>query len=222
MDPLKRKTADQTTSRAYRSLALTSCLLLGSCLTTADLGMSKPLLAQAPNQTDQAPAGWSLTGSNPASYQTGVDRATTHEGRPSAYLQSTAPAVNGFGTLMQSIDAASYAGKRIRLRASVESQDVTSWAGMWMRVDKQKTAVAFDNMQDRAITGTHAWNTYDVVLDVPQDATTISFGVLLTGGGKVWINHVTLEPVGNEVKVTASASSPKPLLKMPVNLNFSE
>jgi hypothetical protein len=221
MNPLE-KTADQTAPRPYQSLALAACLLLGSCLTTADLGMSKPLLAQAPNPTDQAPAGWSLAGSNPASYRTGVDRATAYEGRPSAYLQSNAPAVVGFGTMMQSIDAEAYAGKRVRLRALVESQDVTSWAGMWMRVDKQKTAVAFDNMQDRAITGTHPWSTYDVVLDVPQDATTISFGVLLTGGGKVWVNHVTLEPVGNEIKATAPALTQKPLVKAPVNLNFSE
>jgi hypothetical protein len=222
MNPTEKKTAAQTSPRAYRSLALTSCLLLASCLTTADFGMSKPLLAQAPNQTDQAPAGWSLTGSNPASYRTGVDRAAAYEGRPSAYLQSNAPAVDGFGTLMQTIDAGAYAGKRVRLRASLESQDVTNWAGMWMRVDKQKTAVAFDNMQNRAITGTHPWNTYDVVLDVPQDATSISFGVLLTGIGKVWVNHVTLEPVGNEIKVTASEPTQKPLLKTPVNLNFSE
>jgi hypothetical protein len=184
--------------------------------------MSKPLLAQTLPQTDQAPPGWFLGGSNPTSYQTGVDKAIVHEGRPSAYLQSTARAVDGFGTLMQSIDAASYAGKRIRLQASIESQDVTSWAGMWMRVDKEKTAVAFDNMQNRAITGTHPWSTYDVVLDVPQDATSISFGVLLMGAGKVWVNHVTLEPVGNEVKVTASTPNQRPLLKTPVNLNFSE
>jgi hypothetical protein len=222
MNPLEKKTAAQTSPRAYRTLALTSFLLLGTCLTTADLGMSKLLLAQAPNPIDQAPAGWSLAGSNPTSYRTGVDKATAYEGRPSAYLQSNAPAVDGFGTMMQSIDAAAYAGKRVRLRASVESQDVSSWAGMWMRVDKQQTAVAFDNMQDRAITGTHPWNTYDVVLDVPRDATSISFGVLLTGGGKVWVNHVTLEPVGNEIKVTAPAPSQKPLFKTPSNLNFNE
>jgi hypothetical protein len=222
MNPLEKKTAAQTSHRAYRSIALTSCLFLGTCLTTANLGMSNPLLAQAPNQTDQAPVGWFLAGSNPAGYRTGVDRATAYEGRPSAYLQSNAAAVDGFGTMMQSIDAAAYAGKRVRLRASVESQDVSSWAGMWMRVDKQHTAVAFDNMQDRAITGTHPWSSYDVILDVPQDATSISFGVLLTGAGKVWVNHVTLEPVGPEIRVTAPAPSQKPLLKTPSNLNFNE
>ncbi|WP_353064858.1 hypothetical protein RBB77_03735 [Tunturibacter psychrotolerans] len=204
------------------STVLATVLLLASCLLTPGFGTSQLLLARIPTQTNQAPAGWSLAGSNPTSYRTGVDRATAYEGRPSAYLQSNASALNGFGTLMQSIDAANYAGKRVRLRASVESQDVTSWAGMWMRVDKQKTTVAFDNMQDRAIKGTHPWNTYDVVLDVPEDATSISFGILLMGGGQVWINHVTLEPVSDEIKATAPSQNQKPLSKAPVNLNFSE
>jgi len=152
MNPLE-KTADRPASRPYRSSVLASCLLIGACLITANLAFSKSL--PAADQVNQAPAGWSLAGSNPTSYRTGIDKATAYEGRPSAYLQSNASAVDGFGTLMQSIDAANYAGKRVRLRASVESQDVTSWAGMWMRVDKQKTVVAFDNMQDRAIKGTH-------------------------------------------------------------------
>jgi hypothetical protein len=222
MNPLEKKTAIQTSHRAYRSIAFASSLLFGTGLTTADLGVSKSLLAQTPNQPNQAPAGWSLAGSNPTSYRTGVDRAIAYEGRPSAYLQSNAPAVDGFGTMMQSIDAEAYAGKRVRLRAVIESQDVTSWAGMWMRVDKQKTAVAFDNMQNRAITGSQPWTTCDVVLDVPQNATSISFGVLLTGGGKVWVNHITLEPVGNEIRATAPALDQKPLLKTPSNLNFNE
>ncbi len=93
---------------------------------------------------------------------------------------------------------------------------------MWMRVDKQKTVVAFDNMQDRAIKGTRPWSTYDVVLDVPEDATSISFGVLLMGGGQVWVNHVTLDPVSNEINVTAPSLNQKALSKTPVNLNFSD
>jgi len=44
-------------------------------------------------------------------------------------------------------------------------------------VDKGKeTGVAFDNMQDRAIKGTTDWRRYEVVLDVPEDATGIAPG----------------------------------------------
>jgi hypothetical protein len=45
-----------------------------------------------------------------------------------------------------------------------------------MRVDKESKHVAFDNMHDRPITGSSDWKKYDVVLDVPQDSTGISFG----------------------------------------------
>ena len=208
----------QTWLRSYISITLGLCVFLGSCALSADFGLDRPLLAQAPDQTGRAPSGWLLAGSKPANYRIGVDKAMIHEGLPSAYLLSAVPTTDGFGTLMQSIDAANYAGKRVRLRTSIKSQDVGEWAGMWMRVDKGPTAVAFDNMQNRAIKGTQAWSTYDVVLDVPEDATGISFGILLSGAGEVWVNHVTFEIVGKETEVT----SKPPLSKSPVNPNFSD
>ena len=211
----------QTRLRACLSIAVSFCMFLGSCEVSTDFGLCHSLLAQTSDQTHSAPSGWILAGSKPASYRTGVDKAILHEGQPSAYLLSTVPTTDGFGTLMQSIDAANYAGKRVRLRASVKSQDVGEWAGMWMRVDKGSGAVAFDNMQNRAIKGTQPWSTYDVVLDVPEDATGISFGILLAGSGEVWVDHVTFETVGKETEVT----SPNPkhaLSKSPVNLNFTE
>jgi len=73
------------------------------------------------------------------------------------------------------------------------------WAGLWMRVDKGPNMVAFDNTQNRSIKGTRGWQKYAVVLDVPQDATGIFFGVLLTGsGGEIWIRDAKIEVVGPE------------------------
>jgi hypothetical protein len=213
----------QTHLRPSLSIAVSLCLFLGSCELSTDFGLAHPLLAQASDQTHGAPSGWFLAGSKPASYRTGIDKTIIHEGQPSAYLLSAVPTTGGFGTLMQSIDAANYAGKRVRLRASVKSQDVGEWAGIWMRVDKERTAVAFDNMQNRAVKGTQPWSTYDVVLDVPEDATAISFGILLAGSGEVWIDHVTFETVGKETEITSPQQDLKPALsKRPVNLNFSE
>lgn len=76
-----------------------------------------------------------------------------------------------------------------------KSADVSDWAGLWLRVDKEREKVAFDNMQDRRIKGTQPWKMYDVVLDVPANATSIHFGVLLSGTGEVRINDVSLEVV---------------------------
>ena len=221
MNLIEKKTK-QTRLRLCMSMALGSCLVLLSCAVAVAFGLS-PLLAHASTQADQAPSGWFLAGSKPANYRTGIDSAVIHDGQPSAYLQSQAPTTDGFGTLMQTISAANYAGKRVRLRATVKSQDVGEWAGMWMRVDKEQTMVAFDNMQDRAIKGTQPWTTFDVVLDVPQDATSISFGTLLSGSGKVWVNHVTFEAVGQETETTGAKPSKKaPLSTSPVNLDFKE
>ena len=101
--------------RRCTSVALISCLLLGSCLLAAEFGLSRPLLAQASNRTDHTPAGWLLTGSNPADYRTGVDQERKYDGRPSAYLTSAVTNTEGFGTLMQSIDSATFAGKTYSL-----------------------------------------------------------------------------------------------------------
>jgi beta-lactamase regulating signal transducer with metallopeptidase domain len=208
--------------RLFVSVALIASVVVAACLFSATFGFN-PIHAQAANQANRAPAGWFMAGSNPANYSTGVDQAATKDGEPSACLVATVPTTNGFGTLMQSISATNYAGKRVRLRAFLKSQDVADWAGIWMRVDKEQTMVGFDNMQDRAIKGTQPWRTSDVVLDVPPDATSISFGVLLSGSGEVWMNHVTFEVVGQDVETTGAKPGQKPALSpTPVNLKFNE
>ena len=161
-----------------------------------------------------APRGWFLAGNKPASYNTGVE---TDAGRASAYLKSKDPAIEGFGTLMQMFDAQQYLGKRVRFSGSVKAEGVQKWAGLWMRVDKQRDSVAFDNMQGRPIKGTTGWQSYTVVLDVPQDATAIALGILLDGTGAVWLNNVSLEVVGTDVATTG-----KQMPKAPANLGFEK
>src|SRR5215469_6118784 len=206
----------------HTALRLTSPLGISIAITTIALSANfglRLVSAQTAPQASHVPSGWFLTGSKPANYDTGVDKETINNGDPSAFLRSTTSSTEGFGTLMQSINAANYAGKRVRLRAWVKSQEVANWAGVWMRVDKDKTAVAFDNMQNRPIKGTQSWSMYDVVLDVPQDSTGISFGILLTGTGEVWINNITFEIVGGDIPVTsAKLVQPAKLPDQPTNL----
>ena len=165
-----------------------------------------------------APLGWYLAGSKPAEYESGVDKQVQYNAHPSAYLRSKAAVSEGFGTLMQDFRAEQYAGKRVRLTAFVRSEGVQKWAGLWMRVDKGRDSVAFDNMQNRPITGRNEWREYSVVLDVPQNATGIFFGVLLSGSGEVWVNSVKLEAVGPEVPITDLRTTQR--LDHPVNLDF--
>ncbi len=166
------------------------------------------------------PRGWFLAGSKPAEFEAGVDASQAFQGHTSAYLKSKETSVDEFGTLMQSINAEQYKGKRVRLSGMVKSEEVLGWAGLWMRVDQGTSMLAFDNMQDRAIKGTTGWKRYDVVLDVPKEATGVSFGILLAGTGEVWLNSTKFDVVEAETPVTKSHDVMIP--DKPVNLEFVE
>jgi hypothetical protein len=88
-----------------------------------------------------------------------------------------------------------------------------------MRVDKDAKQLAFDNMQGRPIKGTTDWAKYDVVLDVPQEATGVFFGVLLSGSGTVWLSNAKIEIVESDVPTTGAAAVQK---QEPMNLDFRE
>jgi hypothetical protein len=166
------------------------------------------------------PRGWHLAGTKPAEYEAGVEPGQAFQGHESAFLRSKRPSVDGFGTLMQSIRAEQYKGNKVRLSGLVKSEEVTGWAGLWMRVDKGTEPLAFDNMQNRPINGTTGWQRYYVVLDVPKDATGIAFGILLSGPGQVWLNSTKFEIDGLDVPATSATE--KSLPDKPVNLEFKD
>jgi hypothetical protein len=167
-----------------------------------------------------APKGWFIAGNKPAEYESGIDALAAYNGHPSAYLRAKTPIVQGFGTLMQDFRADHYLGKRVRFSAFVKTEGAQDWAGLWMRIDSGVKTVAFDNMHDRPVKGTTNWQKYDVVLDVAQDATGVSFGVLLSGSGVVWLNNAKFDVVGPTVLATDGDVVQKP--EEPANLDFEK
>jgi hypothetical protein len=177
--------------------------------------MLMPALARA-----GSPSGWFLAGSDPYSYVNTIDPNVRHEGAPSARLAS-AEATKGFGTMMQAFDAADYTGKRLQLSGWVKAEAVTGWAGLWMRVDDASTpakVLTFDNMQTRPIKGTLGWKHYNVVLDIPVAAKSVSMGILLDGQGTVWVSDLKVEVVPSTVPVTGLFMG---TTRKPTNLDFS-
>ena len=118
---------------------------------------------------------------------------------------------------MQEFKADDYRGKRVRLSGYVRPKGISDWAGVWMRVDgppmpgtQMPEPLAFDNMQDRPIKGTGDWRQCNVVLDVPEKAQEIAFGILLTGAGEVWMDDLKFEVVGKATPTTGGmAAVPK-------------
>jgi hypothetical protein len=192
----------------------------GRSTLTTGLGILVLLAACSLALPAAAPKGWFVAGSKPTEYESGIDTVAAYNGHPSAYLRAKVSSVEGFGTLMQDFRADHYLGKRVRFSAFVKTERAQDWAGLWMRVDKESKQLAFDNMQDRSIKGTTDWKQYDVVLDVPQNATGIFFGVLLSGTGTVWLSEAKFEIVGPNVLTTNGVAQSKQ--DEPMNLGFED
>lgn len=167
--------------------------------------------------------GWFISGSHPYNYEIGVDQTNVHQGKASGHLKSkTVQDKDEFATMMQQFKANTFKGKRIKLSGFIKTNNVKQFSGLWMRVDSaSEDILQFDNMGDRPITGTNSWNRYSIVLDVPENSAVISFGILLTGVGEVWLDGVSFEIVDNDTPTT-NISFEDNLLEAPTNLSFEE
>jgi hypothetical protein len=168
------------------------------------VAMATKLTAQEVNP-EKYPLEWSYRQPEIESYEMGPDKNPEFVNQDVLTIKSVKNPIIGFGNIMKSIKSDLYLGKTVKMTGYVKSNKVRSWAGLWMRVDYYDTAVlSFDNMQRRAIKGTTDWTKYEVVLFVPMEATSISYGVLLDGTGQIWFKDVKLEIVDNTVPETGS------------------
>ncbi|WP_370046800.1 helix-turn-helix domain-containing protein [Lysinibacillus sp. RC79] len=167
--------------------------------------------------------GWFLSGSNPFNYEMGIDHEVVHQGKASGYLKSkTVLDSTEFSTMMQTFKANQFIGKRIRLSCFISTENVDTYAGMWMRVDDtMEDVLQFDNMSNRPIKGNTNWNRYSIILDVPDQSAVISFGIILAGQGTVWADQFTFEEVNKSIPTT-NLEVHGELLDEPVNLSFDE
>jgi WD40 repeat protein/serine/threonine protein kinase len=138
-------------------------------------------------------------------YEKGLDTTVRHGGRASAFIKSKMPGPPGAATILQDFWADDYRGKRLRLSGYVKTKDADQGAWLWMRLDCE-TKCVLDNMHDRRVTGTRDWKNYDIVLDVPEDAVDIYFGIALTGKGQAWFDDLKFEIVGRDVPITKSTT----------------
>jgi beta-lactamase regulating signal transducer with metallopeptidase domain len=185
--------------------------------------------------TSGAPKGWVQNGSDPKAskaYEVGVDSTQPYKKPVSVYVKSLGPKTSEdkykFGGMMQMCRAESFRGKRLKFTGYVKTLDVAGTANLWFRVDGENGKIlAFDNMSDRPIKGTTDWKEYSVVLDVPETATALAYGIFVSGSGAgtAWLNDVQLIEVGSGVKSTnMEAANTYPLNKVPdapQNLDFS-
>ena len=174
------------------------------------------------------PTGWFKAGSDPKSYDMGIDKGAGQDGKNAATIKSVQKNISGFGTLMQNCLPDNYLGRRVRMSGMVKTKDVSDWAGLWFRIDEKGSdkSLGFDNMhdgkKDRSIKGTTDWSKYEIVLDVPMNASNLAYGALLVGTGQIWFDNLKFEVVDNTVPTTGEGKDAYMPNKEPVNLDFEK
>ncbi|WP_123808112.1 helix-turn-helix domain-containing protein [Abyssicoccus albus] len=185
--------------------------------------MSDVLKSKEETNMELKVKGWFLSGSNPFNYEMGIDHEIVHQGKASGYLKSKAVLDSTeFATMMQTFKANQFVDKRIRLSCFICTENVDTYAGIWMRVDDtMEDVLQFDNMSNRPIKGTTKWNHYSIILDVPPQSAVISFGIILSGQGTIWADQFIFEEVNKSIPTT-NLEVHGELLDEPVNLSFDE
>ncbi len=154
------------------------------------------------------PTHWFKAGSNPNSYEMGLDTVAGMDGKAVSTIKSIDSKIDGFGTLMCDSLPDKYWGKRIRMSGYLKTKDVSEWSGFWLRIDGKdsRNSLGFDNMHDgknnRSIKGSTDWKKYEIVLDVPAEASNIAFGALLVGTGQIWFQDLAFDVVDESVPTT--------------------
>ncbi len=192
------------------------------------------IISCKPPKSHGLPEGWFIAGSHPKSYKMGTDSSIAKSGDYSAIIKSLDAKIEGFGTLMQQCSPDKFIGKRVKLSGYIKSENVTDWAGLWFRVDVDSVGVSFDNMHDGikniSVKGTTDWKKYEIVLDVPSNATLISYGALLSGTGQIWFDNLKIEVVDKTVETTGiskacdiqNGKKHEGLITEPSNIDFEK
>ncbi len=108
-----------------------------------------------------------------------------------------------------------FSGETLELRGWLRTEEVTGFAGLWLREDGRNGVVQFDNMQSRNLAGTNEWTEYRVSLPLDERARTIVLGALLVGEGTVWVDDLELFVDG----LPASEAPPFTPVPSPIELD---
>jgi hypothetical protein len=134
--------------------------------------------------------GWFLSGGGKefydAIYEPGAD--------PRVVVKQQSDPHGRWVTLMKNVSSAPYAGKKIRVRIAVKSAGVTGRGEVWARAAARHAAEDAPNITT-PLDPTAEMKTYDVTIDVPDNARVVEYGVSLAGDGEVWVGKDAIDLV---------------------------
>jgi Peptidase family S41 len=155
------------------------------------------------------PRGWN--GGPPGTFT--VDGQTVHGGKWALRIERNDTTESAFTAVTKMIPI-DFAGESLELRGFLRTEDVSNFAGLWMREDGDSGPVAFDNMQARQLKGTTEWTEYSIKLPLEKSARRLFFGVLAGGAGKVWADDLRLLLDGRPLEREPRVEQPKTVLDL--------
>lgn len=154
--------------------------------------------------TGDKPGGWSA---NPPG-TVFTDNKIVHGGQWSVRIERTAESSGQFSAISRSIPW-EFSGRRIEIRGFLRTENVTGYAGLWMRQDNGPEMLSLENMQRQQLKGTNDWAEYRIFLSVHAETRSLVFGFLMGGTGKAWADDLQILVDGRPL--WAIPKSPKPL-----------
>ncbi len=184
------------------------------------VGKEVPVLttSKLANGSFESLAGWSIEGSK---NNVQLDTKVFQDGISSLRLDGGAPSPGKpEAHVIQSIQLSGYAGKRVRVIAYVKAENVSKWATIYASLDDRvakdaSRRLAHDDLYTRPVPANCNWTQYDIVMDVPQGNTVLTFGAFIDGPGTLWVDEVRLEEVDAVPASTGGQFSDRP-----TNLDF--
>jgi hypothetical protein len=180
--------------RAAAFAGIAFAVLLPACAPTKPAASPSPSAAptpaSAPPPTTAVPEGWFMSGGDAGEYASSFDPSVKHDGSGSIRLAAKSSSPTGYGTLMRQDPALPHHERHVRVSAFVKGENIGARGDLWVRVQEPNSP------------GEGPGTRYEVVLDVAPDAVDIAFGLLLTSGGKTWIDDAKLETVSTGVPTT--------------------
>lgn len=151
-----------------------------------------PLLLCAATASAQSEVnGYKLEGPSDR-FALGTDPAQKRGAKPAIVLR--AKDGDGEGSIVKSIKANLYRGKKVRLTGWLKANGASS-AALFLRVrDANGKSLAADEMKDR-VAGDTEWSQYTLTIAVPRDAASIEYGAQLGGKGTIWVDNLQLVAV---------------------------
>ncbi len=119
------------------------------------------------------------------------DSTIVHDGHRSGCITREASSEGTFSSMAITLPV-DFGGRKLELRGWLRLEDVKGFAGLWQRQDGAGAPVQFDNMAAQKLSGTVDWKEYRVTLPLDAKARSVSFGALLSGTGRVWVDDVAL------------------------------